>query len=50
MKTKTMIRISGMLLLAAAILLTILALIYALQNPNLSLVLATVSWNGAISY
>jgi hypothetical protein len=50
MKTKTMLRISGILLLAAAILLTILALSYALQNPNLSLVLATVSWNGAISY
>jgi hypothetical protein len=46
MKTQTLVRISGMILLASAISLAILALIYALQNPNLMLMLATVSWNG----
>jgi hypothetical protein len=50
MKTQTLARVSGMILLAAAISLAVLALIYALQNPNLSLMLATVSWNGTVSY
>lgn len=48
MNAKTLVRISGMILLAAVVSLTMLALIYALQSPNLSLMLATVSWNGII--
>ena len=46
MKTITTIRISGIILLAAVISLAIIALLYALQNPNLLPTLATVSWNG----
>jgi hypothetical protein len=46
MKTQNLIRISGMLLLAATVSLVILALIYALQNPQVMVTLATVSWNG----
>ena len=50
MKTNTLIRLSGMTLLAIAVSLAVLALVYALQNPQLLMILATVSWNGAISY
>jgi hypothetical protein len=46
MKTKTMFRISGMILLAVAVSLVTLALVYAIQNFHLMGVLATVSWNG----
>ena len=46
MKTQTLIRVSGMIMLAVAVSLAMLALIYVLQNPHLSLILATVSWNG----
>jgi len=35
-----------MILLAVAVSLAVLALVYALQNPHLILSLATVSWNG----
>ena len=46
MNTQTLVKISGMLLLAAAVGLIILALTYALQNPQVMATLATVSWNG----
>ena len=46
MKTQTLIRISGTILLVAAVSLVILTLIYALQNPQVMVTLATVSWNG----
>jgi hypothetical protein len=49
MKAQTLVRVSGMILLAAAVSLAILALVYVLQHPNLSLMLATVSWNGTIT-
>jgi len=45
MKTKTLIRISGMVLLAVAVSLIMLALIYALQNPHLLVTVATIGWN-----
>ena len=32
--------------MAAAVSVAVLALIYALQNPKLMLMLATISWNG----
>ena len=50
MKTRTLIQISGMVLLAVAVSLVTLALVYALLNPHLLATLATVSWNGAVSY
>ena len=46
MKTQTLIRISGMVLLAVVVSLVMLALVYTLQHPNLMASLATVSWNG----
>ena len=46
MKTKTMIRISGIILLATVVSLAVLALIYILHYPQLIFGLATVSWNG----
>jgi hypothetical protein len=50
MKAQTLVRVSGMVLLAAAVSVAVLALIYALQNPKLMLLLATVSWNGTVIY
>jgi hypothetical protein len=41
-----MIKIPGTILLVAVVGLIILALIYALQNPQVMVTLATVSWNG----
>jgi hypothetical protein len=46
MKTQTLIRISGMVLLAVAVSLIMLALIYVLQNPHLLVTVATIGWNG----
>ena len=46
MKTEILIRVSGMILLAAAVSLVMLALVYALLNPYPLAALATVSWNG----
>jgi hypothetical protein len=45
MKTNTLIRISGMVLLAVAVSLVILALVYALQNPHLLVTIASIGWN-----
>jgi hypothetical protein len=46
MKTHTLIRLSGMFLLAVTVSLVTLALVYAIQHPELLANLATVSWNG----
>jgi hypothetical protein len=50
MKAQTMIliRISSMILLAIAVSLVMLALIYALQNPHLLVTVATIGWNRII--
>jgi hypothetical protein len=45
MRATVMIKISGMFLLSAAILLAVLAWTYLLQNPAWMLLLATVGWN-----
>jgi hypothetical protein len=45
-KTAVLVRVSGMILLGVAVSLAVLMLVYALQNTQLSLLLATVSWNG----
>ena len=46
MKSTTLIRVSRIALLALAVSLAVLALIYALQYSHLLATLATVSWNG----
>ena len=46
MKTQTMIRISELVLLAVAVSLAVLALVYVLQDHSLFATLATISWNG----
>jgi hypothetical protein len=39
-------RISGMVLLAVAVSLVMLALVYALQHLHLAATIATIGWNG----
>ena len=46
MKTKVLVRVSGMILLGVAVSLALMTLVYAFQNLKLILTLATVSWNG----
>jgi hypothetical protein len=46
MNTQTLLRISGMVLVAVAVSLVMLALVYALHHPQGIETLATVSWNG----
>jgi hypothetical protein len=47
MKTQTLIRVSGKIMLAVTVSLAILlTLVYVLQKPHIALMLATVSWNG----
>ena len=46
MKTMTLFRVSGMVLLAVAVSLVVLALVYALQNPHLFVTVASIGWNG----
>ena len=46
MKTNALFRISGMVLVAVAVSLVVLALIYALQNPHLLVTVASIGWNG----
>jgi hypothetical protein len=46
MKTKVLVRVSGMMLLGVAVSVALMTLVYALQNLKLILMLATVSWNG----
>ena len=45
MKTNALFRISGMVLVAVAVSLVVLALIYALQNPHLLVTVASIGWN-----
>ena len=45
MKTQTLIRISGMVLLAIAVSLVMLALVYTLQSPHLLVTAASIGWN-----
>ena len=42
MKIKTIIRISGMLLLATVVSAIVLLLVYAMQNPQVVMNLATI--------
>jgi hypothetical protein len=44
--TAVLVRVSGMILLGVVVSLAVLMLVYALQNTQLALLLATVSWNG----
>jgi hypothetical protein len=46
MKIKTIFRISGMLLLAIAVSAVAVILVYALQNPQVVVSLASIGWNG----
>jgi len=46
MNTQNLARLSKMTLLALAVSLITLALVYAVQHPQLLANLATVSWNG----
>lgn len=41
---------SGILLVSVVIVLAVLALIHAMQEPSLLLRLSSVSWNGTVSY
>jgi hypothetical protein len=50
LKPKIIIRVSGMILLAVAVSLAVVALIYAVQHPNLVAVLGTIGWNGNVNY
>jgi hypothetical protein len=43
MNMQNLKRVSGMILLAVAVSLAVLALVYALQNPNLVSMMAVVS-------
>jgi hypothetical protein len=49
MKYKTLLRISGMLLLAIAVSAVAVILVYAMQNPQVMANLASIGWNGFIS-
>ena len=48
MKTQTLIQVSGMILLAVAVSLAVLTLVYAVQNLHLWAgdVVASIGWNG----
>ena len=46
MNTKTLLRISGMVLVAVAVSLVMLGLVYALQHPHLAASMVTIGWNG----
>ena len=46
MKVKVFVQVSRMILLAAAVSIAMLALMYVMQHSGLLRVLATVSWNG----
>ena len=49
MKTNTLVQVSGMILLAAAVSFVMLVLVYALQNSHLMPTIASIGWNGTIS-
>jgi hypothetical protein len=46
MKRPTWFRVFGMILLAVAVSLVVLALLYVFQNAQALLGLATIGWNG----
>jgi hypothetical protein len=46
MRTNALFRGFSMILVAVAVSLVILALIYALQNPHLLVTIASIGWNG----
>jgi hypothetical protein len=46
MNTNILVRISGMVLLAFAVSLIVLALVYGLQNPHALVTVASIGWNG----
>ena len=50
MKSHALLRVSGMTLLAVAVSLAIMGLVYILQHAQLLMSLATVTWNGAGHY
>ena len=45
-KTQTLIRLTGMILLTLAVSVGTLVLIYALQHPQVMVNLASIGWNG----
>ena len=45
MKAHALLRISGMTLVAIAVTLIVLALVYTLQNAYVSAMFTTISWN-----
>ena len=49
MKTRVLLRISGMLLLAIAVSAVAVILVYAMQNTQVVVNLASIGWNGFIS-
>jgi hypothetical protein len=49
MKIKTIFRVSAMLLLAIVISAVAVILLYAMQNPQVVVNLASIGWNGFIS-
>lgn len=46
MNTHSLLRLSGMILLAVTVSIAILALLYLIQYPQLILGIATISWKG----
>lgn len=46
MNIRILTRLSGMILLALAVTIGILALVYALQNPHIFVNIASIGWNG----
>jgi hypothetical protein len=47
MKTQTLIRLSGMILIAVMVSLAVMALVYGLQHPHaMAAELASIGWNG----
>jgi hypothetical protein len=50
MNKQTLIRVSGTILTAMTITLALLALLYLAQHPDLISTLASVSWNGDLTF
>lgn len=48
MEAQKLIRLSGMVLLALAVSIGTLAVIYILQNPQLMTNIASIGWNGML--
>lgn len=49
MKTQKLVWLAGIILLSVAVSAAILALVYALQNPHIVLMLASIGWNGMLA-